>query len=99
MNQHDTQDFLSRRPNWSRVNQWLLWLGLAAAVIWLITKHGAHLLEVAPFLLILACPLMHIFGHGAHGHGAHGSHTTENSGGGQPPTSPSRTDPEQRRDP
>ena len=30
--------------------------------------HGAHLLGYAPFLLILACPLMHIFMHGGHGH-------------------------------
>ena len=29
--------------------------------------HGAHLLGYAPFLLILACPLMHIFMHGGHG--------------------------------
>ncbi|HET7528073.1 MAG TPA: DUF2933 domain-containing protein [Burkholderiaceae bacterium] len=62
----------SRHPNWSRVNQWLLWLGLAAAVVWLVLRHSAHLLEVAPFLIVLACPLMHLFGHG--GHGGHGSH-------------------------
>ena len=34
--------------------------------------HGAHLLGYAPFLLILACPLMHIFMHG--GHGGHSGH-------------------------
>lgn len=28
--------------------------------------HGAHLLGVVPYLLILACPLMHIFMHGRH---------------------------------
>lgn len=37
----------------------------------LYTGHGAHLLGWSPFLLILACPLMHIFMHG--GHGGHGS--------------------------
>ena len=59
--------------NWSKWNQWLLWLGLAAAVAWLIVNHGAHLWEVAPFLIILACPLMHLFGHGGHGdHSGHG---------------------------
>jgi hypothetical protein len=62
----------SQRPNWSHVNQWLLWLGLAAAVAWLVLRHGAHLLEVAPFLIVLACPLMHLFGHGRHG--GHVSH-------------------------
>ena len=34
--------------------------------------HGAHILGYAPFLLILACPLLHIFMHG--GHGGHGAH-------------------------
>lgn len=60
-----------QRLNWSRLNQWLLWLGLAAAVVWLLWRHGAHVVEVLPFLLILACPLMHLFGHGHHhAHGA-----------------------------
>ncbi|MGE3476062.1 MAG: DUF2933 domain-containing protein [Rhodospirillaceae bacterium] len=30
--------------------------------------HSAHLLGALPYLLILACPLMHIFMHGGHGH-------------------------------
>lgn len=34
--------------------------------------HGAHLLGALPYLLILSCPLMHIFMHG--GHGGHGGH-------------------------
>lgn len=37
--------------------------------------HGAHLLGLLPYLLILACPLMHIFMHG--GHGGHGHHHTD----------------------
>jgi len=31
------------------------------------TGHSAHLLGAAPYLLLLACPLMHIFMHGGHG--------------------------------
>lgn len=57
-------------PNWSRINQWLLWIGLAAAVAWMFFRHGAHLGQLLPFLILLACPLMHLFGHG--GHGGHG---------------------------
>ena len=57
-------------PNWSRINQWLLWLGLAAAVAWMFYRHNAHLLQLLPFLFILACPLMPILVHGRHG--AHG---------------------------
>ncbi|MEK9803020.1 MAG: DUF2933 domain-containing protein [Curvibacter sp.] len=66
-------------PNWSRINQWLLWLGLAAAVAWMFYRHNAHLQQLLPFLFILACPLMHIFGHGSHG--AHGGHDHQD----QPP--------------
>ncbi|MBN8489870.1 MAG: DUF2933 domain-containing protein [Burkholderiales bacterium] len=57
-------------PNWSRINQWLLWIGLAAAVAWMFFRHSAHLVTLLPFLILLACPLLHFFGHG--GHGGHG---------------------------
>lgn len=30
--------------------------------------HTAHLLGALPYLLILSCPLLHIFMHGGHGH-------------------------------
>lgn len=32
------------------------------------TGHTAHLLGFAPYLFILACPLMHVFMHGGHHH-------------------------------
>ncbi|SCW85548.1 Protein of unknown function [Rhizobium mongolense subsp. loessense] len=35
-------------------------------------EHRVHVLGVLPWLLILACPLMHMFMH--HGHGAHSGH-------------------------
>lgn len=65
------EDHGARPANWSRLNQWLLWLGLAAAVAWLYVRHNEHLLQLLPFLIVLACPLLHLFGHGSHGgHGA-----------------------------
>lgn len=73
-------------PDWSRFNQWLLWLALAAAVVWLILRHGAHLLEIAPFLIVLLCPLLHLFG-GHGGHGGHGSHGGARGPGQSPPAS------------
>jgi hypothetical protein len=43
--------------------------GFLAAIAFLIaTGHSAHLLGALPYLLLLACPLMHIFMHGGHGH-------------------------------
>jgi len=48
----------------------LAWFGFAAvAAFYLWTEHRAHLLGALPLLLLLACPLMHLFGHGGHGHG------------------------------
>ena len=75
VHQHDEQP--GRSPNWSRINQWLLWIGLAAAVAWLFFRHGEHLWNLLPFLILLACPLMHLF-HGHGGHGRHG-HTDRNA--------------------
>lgn len=59
-----------------RRGKWVF-LGFAAiALFFLWTEHRAHLLGVLPYLLVLACPLMHLFHHG-HGHGHHGEHTGE----------------------
>jgi DUF2933 family protein len=40
---------------------------LAIAAFFLLTEHTAHVFGALPFLLILACPLMHLFMHGGHG--------------------------------
>lgn len=46
----------------------------AVAAYFLLTEHLAHVVGALPFLLLLACPLMHVFMH--HGHGGHGHHHT-----------------------
>ena len=43
---------------------------LLIAAYFLFSEHRAHFLGYLPYLLLLACPLLHMFGH--HGHGAHG---------------------------
>jgi hypothetical protein len=43
---------------------------LAIAGFYLVTEHYAHVIPYLPWLLLLACPLMHVFMHG--GHGGHG---------------------------
>ena len=50
---------------------WIFWTFLAIALAFLALEHRAHLLGALPFLLLLACPLMHLFMH--RGHGGHGS--------------------------
>jgi hypothetical protein len=54
------------------LSPWLVLLGfLAIAAFFLFTEHRAHVFGVVPYLLLLACPLMH-FMH--RGHGRHDSH-------------------------
>lgn len=45
---------------------------MAVALFFLLTEHRAHFFGALPFLLILACPLLHLFHHGGHGSHAHG---------------------------
>jgi hypothetical protein len=60
-----------------RPSFWKSKTGLVAAgflligLFFLLSEHRAHLFGVLPYLLILACPLMHFFmhrGHGGHHH-------------------------------
>jgi len=46
----------------------------SAAAFWLLRDHWRHalgFLGYAPYLLFLACPLMHLFMHHGHRHGDH----------------------------
>lgn len=59
------------------VKWFLSWKGVAATLAlagvsyYLLTEHKEHLAVALPYLILLACPLMHIF-HGHHG--GHGNH-------------------------
>ena len=46
------------------------WVIAAIAAYFLIVEHGQHIVGFLPYVLLLACPLMHVFhrGHGGHGH-------------------------------
>jgi hypothetical protein len=64
----------------------------AIAAYFLLTEHLAHVVGALPFLLLLACPLMHVFMH--HGHSGHGHHHDHSSADGtsRKPESPDRGD-------
>ncbi|MEJ2899351.1 DUF2933 domain-containing protein [Acinetobacter sp. NS-4] len=38
------------------------------AAYFLLTEHLAHTIAALPYLLLLVCPLMHVFMHGGHHH-------------------------------
>lgn len=47
-------------------------LGLiGAASYFLLMEHRDHVFALLPYVILLACPLMHIFMHRGHGHGHH----------------------------
>ena len=69
-------------PFWrSRYAVGLLVLG-AVAAYFLLSEHRAHFFGALPFLLLLACPVMHMFIHG--GHGGHGGDGGDGGDGGHP---------------
>lgn len=53
------------------INRPMFIAGVSLAVIvlfYVLREHWGHALGALPYLLLLACPLLHIF----HGHGGHG---------------------------
>jgi hypothetical protein len=81
--QHEHQDTQAREEN-SRPHiryVWVFWGFLAIALAFLLLEHRAHLYGALPYLLLLACPLMHLFMH--HGHG--GQDSRKPSRHGEPP--------------
>ena len=61
----------TRNETWSsRARLVLIGFGVVAAIL-LLAEHRAHVLPFLPWLLLAACPLMHVFMHRGHGHGGH----------------------------
>lgn len=62
---------------WDR--KWTLFAASLGVVIafFVLREHWAHVLGLAPYLLLLACPLMHLL-HGRHDHGDHQVRATTN---------------------
>lgn len=65
----------------SRYALGLLVLG-AVAAYFLLREHRAHVFSALPYLLLLSCPLMHLFMH--HGHGHHQGDHRPGAGPGRP---------------
>ncbi len=67
---------------WWRTPHGLVLCGfIAIAGFFLITEHSAHLYGALPYMLLAACPLMHLFMH--HGHGGH-DHDSGHESGNRP---------------
>ncbi|MFA7282341.1 MAG: DUF2933 domain-containing protein [Sterolibacterium sp.] len=69
-----TEHHETTRTEWRAKIAWVV-LAVVAA-FFLLSEHRAHFLGALPYLLLLACPLMHLFMH----HGHHGSHSEPKPG-------------------
>ena len=68
MNDQQTRDSQHNK------NNLVMWIFLVIILYFLLTEHWAHIIPYLPWLLLAACPLMHLFMHGGHGHGGHAHH-------------------------
>lgn len=67
------------KPFWrTRYAAGLLVMSAIAAYL-LLSEHRAHFIFALPFLLLLACPLMHVFMH--HGHSGNANRHTDDLDG------------------
>lgn len=76
--EHDEHTELYRHAS-PRGYNWIFIAFLVIAAFFLLSEHRAHMLGALPLLLLLACPLMHLFMH--HGHGGHDTHGSHNING------------------
>jgi len=77
VNYDHSQYDMQSKPFWgSRYSIGFLVMG-AIALYFLLTEHRAHFFYAFPFLLLLACPLMHLFMHRGHGRSHNQPHNHE----------------------
>lgn len=62
------QDHHDSPPFWRSPAGLTLLVVLVIGGFFLVKEHTAHLLGALSYLLLLACPLMHVFMHRGHGH-------------------------------
>jgi hypothetical protein len=68
-------------PSWWRTRTGAVVIGFApVAAFYVLREHWGHAFGVLPHLILLACPLMHLFMHHGHGHGGGGQHAGSDRG-------------------
>lgn len=67
-----------KQSSWFNSNGFAALTLIGAVSYSLFMEHRDYLFQFLPFLILLLCPLMHIFMHRGHGHGGHGEHEGRN---------------------
>ena len=63
-----------KEPFWTSSKGLVAIMAIGFLGYFLFIEHREHVFEFLPYLIILLCPLMHIFMHGGHGHGGNNNH-------------------------
>lgn len=78
MKEEKNMEHTEQNRGWLSSLRGIVLLGFLAIIgFFLLTEHRAHVFGILPYLLLLACPLMHLFmhrRHGKHGNDAGGHH-------------------------
>jgi hypothetical protein len=62
-------------PSWWRTPMGIAMIGFAlVGAFYVLREHWGHAFGALPYLLLLACPIMHLFMHHGHGHSGGGPH-------------------------
>jgi hypothetical protein len=83
MNGHQHDPNAHRNGGFRIPTKWVLFGFAAIAAFFLLAEHQAHAIQYLPWLLLLACPLLHLL-HGHGGHGGHGGAHRPREGAGDP---------------
>lgn len=68
-------------PSWWRTRTGIAVIGFAlVAAFYVLREHWGHAFGALPYLILLACPVMHLFMH--HGHGGGGPQVGPGPGAG-----------------
>ena len=70
-------------PSWWRTRTGIAVIGFAlVAAFYVLREHWGHAFGALPYLILLACPLMHLFMHHGHSHGGGGQQAGPDRGAG-----------------
>jgi hypothetical protein len=64
------------------VSRYVFFGFVAVAAYFLLEEHRAHVIGFLPYILLAACPLMHLFHHRGHGHDGNSQSKSEPPSGG-----------------
>jgi hypothetical protein len=75
---HTSSEQTSIKSFWRRPVGIALLMAILILAFYALREHGGHIFGYWPYLILLACPLIHLMhGHGGHNHASHQNQSTD----------------------